>query len=70
MTLLSDPDAEMMKRYGAFRGKLTFGVKALGVKRSTVLIDPAGRVAHHWTSVRAKGHAAQVRTVLEDLRAT
>ena len=68
VTLLSDADTEMMKSYGAFGSKLTFGVKALGVKRSTVLIDPKGNIAHHWPSVRAKGHAAEVRAVLEELR--
>ena len=33
-----------------------------------VLIDPAGRVAHHWKRVSAKGHAAKVREKLEGLR--
>lgn len=40
----------------------------MGVIRSTVIIDPQGRVAHHWKKVRAKGHAAKVRARLEDLQ--
>lgn len=57
-----------MRAYGAYGDKLSFGVKALGVRRSTVLVDPRGKVAHHWPNARAKGHAADVRTVLEALR--
>jgi peroxiredoxin len=37
----------------------------VGVKRSTVLIDPGGIVRRHWKAVRAKGHAAQVREEIE-----
>jgi thiol-disulfide isomerase/thioredoxin len=33
------------------------------------LIDPAGKVAHHWPRVRAAGHAAKVQQKLEELRA-
>jgi peroxiredoxin len=40
----------------------------VGVKRSTVLIDPAGKLAHHWKAARAKGHAAKVAARLEELR--
>ena len=40
----------------------------VGVIRSTVLIAPDGRVAHHWKRARAKGHAEQVRRKLEELR--
>jgi peroxiredoxin len=38
------------------------------VIRSTVIIDPAGRIAHHWPRVRAQGHADQVRAKLAELR--
>jgi peroxiredoxin len=33
-----------------------------------VLIDPHGRVAHHWPKVKAAGHATNVRETLEALR--
>jgi peroxiredoxin Q/BCP len=68
--LLSDRDHAVMERYGAWGAKKLYGITTVGVIRSTVLIDPDGRVAHHWPSVRAKGHAASVADKLEELRAT
>jgi len=67
--LLSDPDHAVMEKYGAWGEKTLYGKKTVGVVRSTVLIDPAGKVAHHWRTVRAKGHAAQVQAKLAELRA-
>jgi peroxiredoxin Q/BCP len=68
VTLLSDPEGETMRRYGAFGGLLALGLKALGVTRSTVLIDPQGKIAHVWPKVSARGHAAEVLEVLRELR--
>lgn len=67
--LLSDPDHRVMAAYGAWGEKTLYGRTSMGVVRSTVLIDPEGRVAHHWKRVRAKGHAAKVRERLEALKA-
>jgi len=67
VTLLSDPDHKIMEKYGAWGEKRMFGKKTMGVKRSTVLIDPSGKVVHHWRSVKAKGHAEKVRQKLEEL---
>jgi peroxiredoxin Q/BCP len=46
-----------------------YGRTVEGVIRSTVLIDPDGKVAHHWPKVQAKGHADKVRDRLAELRA-
>ncbi len=67
--LLSDPDHKVMEKYGAWGEKTLYGKKTTGVIRSTVLIDPAGKVAHHWSKVRAKGHADAVRQRLAELQA-
>ena len=67
--LLSDPDHEVMEKYGAWGEKNNYGEKTMGVIRSTVLIDPAGRVAYHWPTVKAAGHAEQVRAKLAKLAA-
>jgi peroxiredoxin Q/BCP len=66
--LLSDPDHEVMEAYGAWGEKKMYGKPVTGVIRSTLLIDPKGKVAHHWPNVKAKGHAAKVREKLEELR--
>ncbi len=67
-TLLSDPTHAMMEQYGAWGKKVLYGRTSIGVIRSTVLIDPDGKVAHHWKKARAAGHAAHVRARLEDVR--
>ena len=55
--LLADEDHEVAEAYGAWREKLNFGVKSLGIVRSTFLIDEQGRVLDVWRKVRAKEHA-------------
>ena len=68
VALLSDPDHKMMEKYGAWGEKNMYGRKTLGVIRSTVIIDPAGKVAHHWKKVRTRGHADKVRDKLAELQ--
>ncbi len=67
ITLLSDPEHEVLKAYGAWQDKMLYGKTFMGVVRSTVLIDPEGKVAHHWPKVSAKGHAQEVRDTLAGL---
>jgi peroxiredoxin Q/BCP len=45
-----------------------YGRKFKGVIRSTVIVDPAGKVAYHWKKVKAKGHAESVRARLAELQ--
>jgi len=68
ITLLSDPEHEAMKAYGAWGEKVLYGRRMIGVIRSTVIVDPKGNVAHHWKKVKAKGHAESVRATLEALK--
>jgi len=63
--LLSDPERTVLKAYDAWGQKKLYGKSFLGITRSTVLVDPAGRIAWHWPKVKAVGHAA---VVLERLR--
>lgn len=66
--LLSDPDHAAMETFGAWGEKVLYGKTSIGVKRSTVIIDPAGKVAWHWKAVKAAGHAEQVKKKLAELR--
>jgi peroxiredoxin Q/BCP len=68
ITLLSDPEHNVLEPYGAWAEKSMYGRTFLGVVRSTVLIDPDGNVAHHWSKVKAKGHADQVMARLAELK--
>lgn len=66
--LLSDPDADMMKAYGAFGEKMMYGRTTLGTIRSTVVIDEAGKVIRHWQKVPdAEAHPQKVLEFLQEL---
>lgn len=67
--LLSDPEHSVMEAYGAWGEKNMYGKKSMGVIRSTVIIDPKGKVAHRWKRVKAKGHAEKVKEKLAELQA-
>ena len=68
LSLLSDPEHKLMEACGAWGEKNMYGKITTGVIRSTVIIDPQGKVAHHWKRVKAAGHAESVRKKLADLR--
>ncbi len=73
--LLSDPEKEVLKAYGAWGKKKNYGREYEGVIRSTFIIDPSGNIAWNWKNVRVrtkrKGqeikHAQLVRQKLEEL---
>jgi len=43
-----------------------YGREYMGVVRTTVLIDPEGRVAKIWPKVKVKGHAEVVLEFLKE----
>jgi thioredoxin-dependent peroxiredoxin len=60
-TLLSDPDASVMKSYGAYGEKIQYGKTTIGSIRSTVVISPDGMVIKHWTKIpKASEHPDKV----------
>ncbi|WP_293178164.1 peroxiredoxin [Oceanithermus sp.] len=67
-SILADPETEVIRAYGAWGKKKLYGKEYEGTIRSTVLIDPEGRVARVWPKVRVKGHAEAVLAELERLR--
>lgn len=61
ITLLSDVERKALEAYGAWQLKKTYGKESWGVVRSTVIIDPQGKIARIWPKVaKASGHAAVV----------
>src|SRR5829696_8702026 len=50
----------MLQAYGVWAEKSMYGRKYMGVERTTVLIDRAGRVAQVWSKVKVPGHAEEV----------
>ncbi|HET9853074.1 MAG TPA: peroxiredoxin [Candidatus Limnocylindrales bacterium] len=67
--LLTDPQREVIDRYGAWGEKTAMGRTYMGIIRSTFLIDPDGRIARTWPKVKADGHAAEVLQALGEERA-
>jgi Peroxiredoxin len=61
ITLLSDPDREVMKAWGAFGEKMMYGKKVTGVIPSTFVVDESGTIQHAWYNVKATGHVAKLR---------
>jgi thioredoxin-dependent peroxiredoxin len=60
MTLLVDEDHAIATAYGVWVEKNTFGLKRMGIARTTFLIDPKGMVAHVWEKVDPSGHGEDV----------
>lgn len=59
--LLSDPDHRVAEAFGAWGEKKNYGRTYEGLIRSTVVVDPQGRVELAQYNVRAKGHVAKLR---------
>ncbi len=56
----SDEDGGVVEAYGVWVEKSMYGKSYMGIERTTVLVDAAGRVARIWPKVKVKGHAAEV----------
>ncbi len=63
--LLSDADHAVAEAYGAWGEKKNYGRTYEGLIRSTVVIDPDGKVALAQYNVRATGHVAKLRRDLK-----
>ncbi len=68
--LLADEQHAVAERYGTWVLKKNYGKSYWGVKRSTFLVDPEGRIARTWPTVKPEGHAAEVLAALDDARST
>ncbi len=64
-TLLSDEDHAAADAWDAWREKLNYGKRYMGIVRSSYLVDPDGNIATAWPTVKADGHAAQVLEALQ-----
>jgi peroxiredoxin Q/BCP len=58
--LLSDPDKTVLDAYGAYGEKKLYGKTMVGVIRSTVVVDPEGKVQTALYNVKATGHVAKL----------
>jgi peroxiredoxin Q/BCP len=65
VTLLADPDKQVLEAYGAYGEKKLYGKTVVGVIRSTVVVDEHGKVERALYNVKATGHVAKL---LRDLK--
>ena len=63
--LLSDGDHAVAEAYAAWGEKKNYGRTYEGLIRSTVVVDPDGKVAVAQYNVRATGHVAKLRRDLK-----
>ncbi|MFJ4168673.1 thioredoxin-dependent thiol peroxidase [Paenarthrobacter sp. NPDC089714] len=63
--LLSDEDHAVADAYAAWGEKKNYGKTYMGLIRSTVVIDPQGKVELAQYNVRATGHVAKLRRDLK-----
>ncbi|BDZ40844.1 peroxiredoxin [Paraoerskovia sediminicola] len=59
--LASDVERTTLEAYGAYGEKKLYGKVVTGVIRSTVVVDPEGKVALAQYNVKATGHVAKLR---------
>jgi peroxiredoxin Q/BCP len=62
--LLSDTTGALCEAYGVWQEKKNYGKTYMGIVRSTVVVDAAGRVQAVFPNVKVVGHAEQVLAVL------
>jgi len=65
--LLSDPDREIAKAFGAFGEKNMYGKKTEGILRSSFLIDEKGRIIDAWYKVKPEDTVPKAQTALASL---
>lgn len=63
-TLLSDPDAEVIRAYDVWKEKSMYGRKYMGIERSTYLIDENGIILKAYQKVKPADHA---EIILQDI---
>ena len=64
--LLSDEKIVVLKKYGAWGEKSMYGKKFMGIKRTTILINPKGKIIKIWNNVKVKDHAKEVLSCLKE----
>jgi thioredoxin-dependent peroxiredoxin len=64
-TLLADVDEIVCKQFGVLKEKNMYGMKVMGIERTTFLIGPDRRVRRIFPKVTPEGHAEEVLAVLK-----
>jgi peroxiredoxin Q/BCP len=63
--LAGDTSHKMLEQYGVWQEKNLYGVKKMGIVRTTYLLDGNARVTHVFPKVKVDGHAREVLAALK-----
>lgn len=58
--LLADEQKTVCQAYGVWGERSMYGIKYMGVERSTFLIDKKGKIRGVWRKVKVPGHVQEV----------
>lgn len=58
--LLSDTDETVCRRFDVIKEKNMYGKKAMGIERSTFILDREGKIVREWRKVKVLNHAQEV----------
>ena len=67
--LLVDEGHRLADAFGIWKEKSMYGVKYMGVERTTVIIDRSGRIARIFPNVKIPGHVQEVEQAVRSLAA-
>ncbi len=65
--LLADEGHRLADAFGVWKEKSMYGLKFMGVERTTVIIDRKGRVAGIFPKVKILGHVQEVEEAVRKL---
>ena len=65
--LLVDEEHRLADAFGIWKEKSLYGVKYMGVERTTVIVGRDGRVARIFPKVQVAGHVEEVESAVREL---
>ncbi len=65
--LLVDEGHRLAEAFGVWKEKNLYGVKYMGVERTTVIVGRDGRVARIFPKVQIAGHVQEVESAVREL---
>ena len=66
VTLLSDPEMELIKAFDVWKEKKNYGKTYMGVVRTTIVLDEEGALMKRWDNVRVNGHVDEVLNTIKE----
>ena len=66
-TLLADPEHDVLKLYGVWAPKKSFGREYEGVLRTTFLIGEDGKIMKVFKKVKPAAHSAEILAALDEI---